>query len=84
MASYGVKNLHDLASEADSELEKMGNSVSSMSEFKKLYGQYIEKYKGVLVTDSLISLMYLYMCRMETVQNLILQMKRVIMLLETR
>lgn len=53
VASYGVKNLHDLASEADSELEKMGNSVSSMSEFKKLYGQYIEKYKGVLVTDSL-------------------------------
>ncbi len=52
VARYGVKNLHDLALEADDELEKIGDSASTIFEFNALYEKYKEKYNGLLTTDS--------------------------------
>ena len=51
ISRYGILNLHDLASQADDELENMGNKASTMSEFRTMYKAYKEKYAGLLTLD---------------------------------
>lgn len=49
---YGIKNLYDLADDADEELEAIGNKATSLSDFNTLYSEYKKKYEGLLVTNA--------------------------------
>lgn len=51
LMSYGVRTLHDLAEQADDELERIGEESSSEEEFRNLYNEYKAKYDGQLVTN---------------------------------
>lgn len=51
--AYGIKNLYKLAQQADDELEQIGAKASSENEFRQLYAQYVNKYKGYLVQNTL-------------------------------
>lgn len=44
-------SLQELAEKADDELEMIGNEATSESDFKTKYSQYVEKYKGLLITN---------------------------------
>ena len=44
-------SLQELAVKADEELEEIANTATSESDFKTKYSQYVEKYKGLLVTN---------------------------------
>lgn len=44
-------NLHDVAKQADSDLEEIGNRVSSEAEFRREYAELVKKYAGVLITN---------------------------------
>lgn len=48
---YGVKNLHLIAEEADTELDNIGESTNSEEEFRQKYINYVERYKGILITN---------------------------------
>lgn len=52
ISKYGIKNLYDLADDADAELEKIGNEATSLSDFKAKYSEYKKKYEGLLRTDA--------------------------------
>ncbi len=52
ISKYGIKNLYDLADDADEELEKIGNEATSLSDFNAKYSVYQKKYEGLLVTDA--------------------------------
>ncbi len=49
--NYGISTLHNIATIADEELEKIGNSASSESEFRMLYESYKQKYANYLITN---------------------------------
>lgn len=49
--SYGVRTLHDLAEQADDELEKIGVEASSEEQFRSLYNVYKAKYNGLLISN---------------------------------
>lgn len=51
VAQFGVKNLHNIAAEADDELESIGNKANSESEFRQLYDQYKKKYENILISN---------------------------------
>lgn len=51
LMSYGVRTLHDLAEQADNELEKIGKEASSEKQFRTLYNLYKAKYDGLLTTN---------------------------------
>ena len=53
ISKYGIKNLYDLADDADEELEKIGNEATSLSDFNAKYSEYKKKYEGLLVADVL-------------------------------
>jgi len=53
VADYGIRNLHDLAADADDELEELGNKATSESEFRQLYSEYVKKYDGILLNNYL-------------------------------
>lgn len=44
-------SLQELAVIADDELEMIGNEATSESDFKAKYSKYVEKYKGLLITN---------------------------------
>lgn len=44
-------SLQELAVKADEELETIGSAATSESDFRAKYSQYVEKYKGVLITN---------------------------------
>lgn len=50
---YGVKNLYDIAEKAENELEEIGEKAKSEDEFKKLYAEYVKKYKGKLIQNDM-------------------------------
>lgn len=50
---YGIINLHDIADKADDELEEIGKNASSEEDFRKLYKEYVDKYKGLLITNNI-------------------------------
>lgn len=52
ISKYGIKNLYDLADDADAELEKIGNEATSLSDFNAKYSEYKKKYEGLLITDA--------------------------------
>ncbi len=52
ISKYGIKNLYDLADDADEELEAIGNKATSLSDFNTRYSEYKKKYEGLLVTDA--------------------------------
>lgn len=52
MAKYNVSNLHELAKQADEELEILGNSATSEDEFRQMYAAYVQKYRGKLVQNT--------------------------------
>ena len=51
LMSYGVRTLHDLAEQADDELEKIGEEASSEEQFRSLYNVYKAKYNGLLISN---------------------------------
>jgi len=53
IGKYGIKNPHNIANIADDELEKIGEETHNESEFKALYNQYVEKYKGILIRNTI-------------------------------
>lgn len=55
MDTYGVNTLHKLELSADNELESIGKEASCEAEFRMLYKQFVEKYKGSLITNNLDS-----------------------------
>lgn len=48
---YGITTLHDIAIKADQELEEIGKNATSENEFRKLYKEYKNRYKGILVSN---------------------------------
>ena len=52
ISKYGIRNLYDLADDADVELEAIGNKATSLSDFNTRYSEYKKKYEGLLVTDA--------------------------------
>ena len=44
-------SLQELAMKADEELEEIANTATSESDFITKYSQYVEKYKGLLITN---------------------------------
>lgn len=52
ISKYGIKNLYDLADDADAELEKIGNEATSLSDFNAKYSEYKKKYEELLITDA--------------------------------
>lgn len=51
LISFGVQTLHDLAEQADDELEKIGDEASSAEQFRNMYNVYKAKYNGLLITN---------------------------------
>ncbi len=49
--NYGVKSIFDLYEEADVELDSIGGKATSEDEFRALYKDYVEKYKGLLYAN---------------------------------
>lgn len=56
IAKYHVTNIHDVAMAADEELEEIGNSALSESDFRAKYAKYVSKYEGILVRNSIDTL----------------------------
>lgn len=48
---YGITTLHDLAEQADKELDAIGSRAASDGEFRALYAEYKQKYEGYLLTN---------------------------------
>lgn len=48
----GFNSLQELSQEADKELEQIGEEATSESDFESKYQDYVEKYKGLLITNS--------------------------------
>ena len=55
LSNYEVSSLHTIALLADSELENIGNHAASETEFRTLYGLFIDKYKDQLITNNMDS-----------------------------
>lgn len=55
MSSLGVQTLHDLAVDADEELEQIGESATSEDDFKQKYSEYVNRYSGLLISNYLDS-----------------------------
>jgi hypothetical protein len=51
--ALGVSTLHEIALQADDELEKIGNTAISEKQFRNLYEKYKAKYNGILVSNPL-------------------------------
>lgn len=51
VTQYGVKTLHQLADEADNELDTICQEASSEAEFSAKYTEYVEKYKEHLIQN---------------------------------
>ena len=49
----GVSTLHEIALQADDELEKIGNTAMSEKQFRNLYEKYKAKCNGILVSNPL-------------------------------
>lgn len=47
----GVKNIYDLAINADTELDSIGENAASENDFREKYEDYVEKYKGILIRN---------------------------------
>lgn len=50
---FGVRNLHNLAAEADDELESIGTKANSEGEFRQSYEEYKKKYEGILIPNNI-------------------------------
>lgn len=48
---YGLISLQEIAKEADIELEIIGKEATNESDFKDKYEKYINKYKGILISN---------------------------------
>jgi hypothetical protein len=51
--ALGVNTLHEMALQADDELEEIGNTATSEEQFRNLYEKYKAKYDGILVSNPL-------------------------------
>lgn len=51
--ALGVNTLHEIALQADDELERIGNTAISEKQFRDLYEKYKAKYNGLLVSNPL-------------------------------
>ena len=51
--ALGVSTLHEIALQADDELEKIGNTAMSEKQFRNLYEKYKAKCNGILVSNPL-------------------------------
>lgn len=49
----GIRNLHNLAAEADDELESIGTKANSEEEFRQSYEEYKKKYEGILMPNNI-------------------------------
>lgn len=53
--NYGIKSLHNVAIDADSELEIIGENAYNEADFASKYEQYKAKYNGVLISNTIDS-----------------------------
>jgi hypothetical protein len=49
--SEGLTSLQEIAIQADEELEQIGENAQSEEEFREAYNSFVQKYKGVLITN---------------------------------
>lgn len=52
VSSLGFKSLHDIADEADDELEELGKKAATETIFRNMYAEYVAKYSNLLIRNN--------------------------------